>query len=163
MRRILPGAEVPASLPAMKVPALPAWLLCSLLIGCALVDQTTFAPPSQAKTGAHPAAQAAAPPASPNPGLDKRIPLVTIGFDAVPADYQGLLRQAVHAAEVRDPAVQYDVIGLAKTPADAPAAQAHATEVMRAIMTERVPAARIHLGLRTEAGVAADEVRVYVR
>jgi hypothetical protein len=147
----------------MKLPILPAWSLCLLLIGCALVDQTTFAPSSQAKTGAHSPVQTVAAPAGPPAGLDERRPLVTIGFAGPPPSYQSLLRQAVHAAETRDPAVQYDVIGLAKTPADMTAAQAHAAEVMRAIMEERVPASRVHLGLRTDAGIAGNEVRVYVR
>jgi len=147
----------------MKLPTLPAWLLCLLLIGCALVDQTTFAPSSQAKTGVHPAATAVAAPAGPPAGVEERRPLVTIGFAGPPPSYQSLLRQAVHAAETRDPTVQYDVIGLAKTPADMTAAQAHAAEVMRAIMAERVSASRVHLGLRTDAGIAGNEVRVYVR
>src|SRR6185312_525240 len=106
--RILPGGGLPASLRAMKLPTLPAWLLCLLLIGCALVDQTTFAPTSQAKTGVHPAATAVAGPPA---GVEERRPLVTIGFAGPPPSYQSLLRPAVHAAETRDPTVQYDVIG----------------------------------------------------
>jgi hypothetical protein len=35
--------------------------------------------------------------------------------------------------------------------------------VMRAIMRERVPATRIHLGVRTDPALAASQVRVYVR
>ena len=34
---------------------------------------------------------------------------------------------------------------------------------MRAIMRDRVPATRIHLGLRTDPTLAASQVRVYVR
>ena len=58
----------------------------------------------------------------------------------------------MRAAETRAPGVQYDVIAMLPAGGDAAAAQQRAVEVMRAIMAQGVPASRIHLGLRTEAG-----------
>ena len=43
------------------------------------------------------------------------------------------------------------------------AGQTRATGVMRAIMRDRVPASRIHLGLRADPSLASSQVRVYVR
>jgi hypothetical protein len=123
--------------------------------GCALVDQRTFAPAPEAK------AQPAPPPAS--VAVDTRTPLVTIDYTAAAPDYTELLHYAVSAAERRDANVQYDVVSVTNDMADASAGQARATGVMRAIMRDRVPASRIHLGLRTDPALAASQVRVYVR
>jgi len=70
---------------------------------------------------------------------------------------------AVRAAESRYPDVQYDVISVLKDTGDASLGQGHATDVLRAIMRDHVPATRIHLGLRTDPALAASQVRVYVR
>ncbi len=129
------------------------------LTGCKLIDQTTFAPGPEAKP-----AQVALP------RLDQRTPLVTIGYDQPDPQYQAMLGYAVHAAEARDAAVQYDVFAVVPakgTPtqqiAAAGAAQQDAVGVMRAIMALGVPAARIHLGVRADPGIGANQVRVYVR
>lgn len=121
------------------------------LAGCKLVDQKTFAPSPEA-----------APAVQEPPKVDPRTPLVTIGFAQPNPDYHGVLRYAVQAAEARDPSVQYDVIAVLPKGADPAVGQQHAADVMRAIMTEGVPASRIHLGLRSEAS-PAQQVRVYVR
>ena len=71
------------------------------LTGCKLIDQTTFAPAPEAKP-----AQVALPK------LDQRTPLVTIGYDQPNPQYQAMLGYAVHAAEARDAAVQYDVFAV---------------------------------------------------
>jgi hypothetical protein len=123
--------------------------------GCTLIDQRTFAPSPEAK--AQPA-----PPAPPVV-IDTRTPLVTIDYTQPSPDYAQLLHAAVRAAESRDAEVQYDVISVLATTSDAAAGQDQATGVMRAIMRDHVPASRIHLGLRTDPGLAASQVRVYVR
>jgi hypothetical protein len=123
--------------------------------GCSLIDQRTFAPSPEAK------AQPTPPPAP--AAIDARTPLVTIDYTVPSPDYAELLHYAVRAAENRDAAVQYDVVSVLTDTSEAAAGQERATGVMRAIMRDRVPATRIHLGLRTDPTLAASQVRVYVR
>jgi hypothetical protein len=123
--------------------------------GCTLIDQRTFAPAPEAK--AQPA------PAQPPVVLDARIPLVTIDYTVASPDYGELLHAAVRAAESRNADVQYDVVSMVQDGSDIRLAQERATGVMRAIMRDRVPASRIHLGLRTDPALASSQVRVYVR
>jgi hypothetical protein len=134
------------------VPVLFALLIFS---GCTLIDQRTFAPSPEAK------AQPAPPP--PPVVIDERTPLVTIDYTIPSPDYAQLLHAAVRVAEARYPDVQYDVISVLKDTSDATLGQERATGVMRAIMRDRVPASRIHLGLRTDPTLIASQVRVYVR
>jgi hypothetical protein len=129
------------------------------LTGCKLIDQTTFAP-----------APEATPAQVTLPRIDQRSPLVTIGYDQPNPQYQEMLGYAVHAAEARNAAVQYDVFAVVPakgTPAQqvqaAGAAQQDALGVMKAIMALGVPAARIHLGVRSDPAIGANQVRVYVR
>jgi ABC-type glycerol-3-phosphate transport system substrate-binding protein len=137
-----------------------AALLLLALAGCTLIDQTTFAPSPEATTR----------PAPPPPKMEARAPLIVISFASAPPDYADPLRQAVRAAQARKPDIIYDVVGVAPARGDA-VAQAdgllvssdNASAVMRALIADGVPAARIHLGARTEAGLTAREVRVYVR
>jgi hypothetical protein len=132
-------------------------LVSALLIftGCTLIDQKTFAPSPEAR------AQPAPPP--PPVVIDQRLPLVTIDYTVPSPEYGELLHAAVRAAEARYPDVQYDVVSVLKDTTDGADAQEHAAGVMRAIMRDRVPASRIHLGLRTDPALAASQVRVYVR
>jgi hypothetical protein len=123
--------------------------------GCTLIDQRTFAPSPEAK------AQPTPPPAPAS--IDPRTPLVTIDYTVPSPDYAELLHYAVRAAENRYGGVQYDVVSVVTDTSEAAAGQEHATGVMRAIMRDRVPASRIHLGLRTDPVLAASQVRVYVR
>lgn len=134
------------------------------LTGCKLIDQRTFAPAPEATEGLK--AKAAAAVAQ----IDGRHPLVTIGFNQPKPQYQDMLSYAVHAAEARDAVVQYDVftvVPAAGAPNDqiaaAVEAQQDAVGVMKAIMALGVPAARIHLGVRTDPAALANQVRVYVR
>jgi hypothetical protein len=129
------------------------------LSGCKLIDQTTFAPAPEATT-----VQVTLP------RIDPRTPLVTIGYDLPDPPYQEMLGYAVHAAEARDAAVQYDVFAVVPAkgaPAQqvqaAGAAQQDAVGVMKAIMALGVPAARIHLGLRSDPAIGVNQVRIYVR
>ena len=65
--------------------------------------------------------------------------------------------------ETRAPGVDYDVIAMLPAGADVAAAQRRATDVMRDIMAQGVPASRVHLGLRTEqAGAQQGKFVVYV-
>jgi hypothetical protein len=129
------------------------------LTGCKLIDQTTFAPAPEAK-----------PAQVTLPQIDKRAPLVTIGYDQPNPSYQEMLGYAVHAAEARDAGVQYDVFAVVPatgSPAQqvqaAGAAQQDAVGVMKAIMALGVPAARIHLGVRADPAIGVNQVRIYVR
>jgi hypothetical protein len=123
--------------------------------GCTLIDQRTFAPAPEAK----------AQPAPPQPPvvLDARTPLVTIDYTVPSPNYGDLLHAAVRAAESRDADVQYDVVSMLLDASDVRLGQERATGVMRAIMRDRVPASRIHLGLRTDPTLVSAQVRVYVR
>jgi hypothetical protein len=137
-----------------------AALLLLTLAGCKLIDQNTFAPSPEATLR---------PVAAP-PKVETRTPLIVIGFASGKPDYAAPLRQAVRAAEAHKPDIVYDVVGTAPVRGDAGAqsdalllASDDASAVMRAIIADGVPAARIHLGARTETGLTAREVRVYVR
>lgn len=132
-------------------------LLLALLAftGCTLIDRRTFAPAPEAK------AQVPTPP--PPAIIDPRTALVTIEYSVPSPDYGELLNAAVRAAEARDAQVQYDVIAVMQDTTGAATGMQRATEVMRAIMRNRVPESRIHLGVRTDPVLHADQVRVYVR
>ena len=134
---------------------MPVVLALLSFTGCTLIDQRTFEPSPEAK------AQPAPPPAP--VVLDARAPLVTIDYTVSSPDYSELLSYAVRAAESRSADVQYDVVSLMKDTSDMASGQAHATGVMRSIMRDRVPSSRIHLAVRTDPALAADQVRVYVR
>lgn len=134
------------------VPAIMAMLSFT---GCALIDQRTFSPAPEAK---------AQPAPKPVPVVvDTRTPLVTIDYTMPSPDYAELLHYAVIAAEKRDADVQYDVVSVTSDPTETAAMQDRLTGVMKAIMRDRVPASRIHLGMRTDPTLAASQVRVYVR
>ncbi len=157
-------------------------LLLPVLAGCTLMDQTTFAPSPEPKP----------PPVIVPPPVETRTPLIVIAASATPKDYTKSLREAVRAAEKARHDIDYDVVGVAPAtapsvtappasppsannatamPAQPPVASAaaldeaasHAAEVMRAIMAQGVPAARIHLAVRSDPAIKAGEIRVYVR
>jgi hypothetical protein len=132
-------------------------VLLAVLTGCHLIDQKTFAPSPEAGPAGAPA-----PPAPP-PRIDPRSPLMVIDYGIPNPAYQDLLNLAVHAAQSRNPAVQFDVVSVAATIDAASAAQQHAVDIMRALLEERVPAVRVHLGLRSDPTVSSPQVRVYVR
>ena len=131
------------------------FLMAGLAVGgCTLIDQTTFAP--------SPEAEADAPVPAP-PKVDPRTTLLTIGYDTPDPNYRELLRYAVRAAESRAPGVEYDVIAVSPAGSNLALAQSNAVEVMRTILAQGVPAARIHLGLRTEPAKSPRQVLVYLR
>ena len=133
---------------------LPVGLALLSFTGCTLIDQRTFAPSPEAK---------AQTTSAPSVVVDARTPLVTIDYTVASPEYGELLHAAVRAAEARDADVQYDVISLLRDTDEMSAGQTRATGVMRAIMRDRVPASRIHLGLRADPTLASSQVRVYVR
>ena len=123
-----------------------------LLAGCKLIDQTTFAPsPEAVPTGEQMAK------------VDARTALLTINYTEPNPSYQDVLRYAVRTAETRAPGVQYDVIAILPSGADAAAAQRRAADVMRGIMDQGVADSRIHLGLRSAPAGSPQEIRVYVK
>ena len=133
-------------------------LLIPILTACTLIDQTMFAPSPEPKP----------PPAIVPPKVETRTPLIVIANSATPKDYAQSLREAVRAAERLKRNIDYDVVGIAPQAADPSTvaleeAGSHAAEVMRAIMAQGVPAARIHLGVRSDPAIGAGEVRVFVR
>jgi hypothetical protein len=132
----------------------PVVLALLSFTGCTLIDQRTFAPSPEAK---------AQPVSQPPVVLDSRTPLVTIDYTIPSPDYGELLHDAVRAAESRDADVQYDVVSVTKDTSDPGAGQQRAIGVMRAIMRDRVPSTRIHLGVRTDPALPASQIRVYVR
>lgn len=134
---------------------LPIVLALLSFTGCALIDQRTFAPAPEAK--------AQTPPPPPPAAIDPRTPLVTIDYSIPSPDYGELLHDAVRAAQSRDAEVQYDVVAVVQDMSSAADGQQRAMGVMRAIMRDRVPATRIHLGLRADPTLTADRVLVYVR
>lgn len=134
---------------------LPLCLALLIFTGCTLIDQNTFAPAPEAK------AQPTPPP--PAAAIDPRAPLVTIDYTTPDPDYGELLHDAIRAAETRDVDVQYDVVAVTKDIGDASRGQEMALGVMHAIMRDRVPSDRIHLGLRTDPMLNAPRVLIYVR
>jgi hypothetical protein len=140
-------------------------LLLPLLAGCTLIDQTTFAPSPETKP----------PPVIAPPPVETRTPLIVIAATATPKDYAKPLQAAVRAAQSRSRDIDYDVVGVAPAPPGTtgqPAvasvvaqeeAGSHAAEVMRAIMAQGIPAARIHLSVRSDPAISTGEIRVYVR
>ena len=140
-------------------------LLFPLLAGCTLIDQTTFAPAPEPKP----------PVVIARPAVETRTPLIVIAATATPKEYAKSLRGAVSAAEKARRGIDYDVVGIApavataagQTPAASVIAQeeagSHAAEVMRAIMAVGVPAARVHLSVRSDPAITVGEIRMYVR
>lgn len=123
------------------------------LSACTLIDQRTFAPSPEAE----PIPSAPAAPIR----ADTRTPLITIDYATPNPNYRDLLRLAVRAAESRNPAVQFDVVGAVQELRSS--APPETLEVMRAIIANGVPAARVHLGISTDSSLSAIQVRVYVR
>ena len=97
------------------------------------------------------------------PRVDPRDPLVVIEYVTPDPLYRDPLRYAIRAAEGRGRSIQYDVIAVVSSVDGAEAGQQRALGVMRAIMQDRVPASRVHLGLRIDPSIPAPRVLVYVR
>ena len=129
--------------------------LMLLLGGCTLIDQNTFNPNASAAP-VIPPAPVVPPPAPTPPGPP---PLLTLRM-AQAGDYADALRKAVALARARKPGVLFDVVQIVGAE---PAPPDDAAAVARAIVAQGIPASRVRLLARPEAGAPGREVRVYVR
>ncbi len=131
------------------------------LPGCTLIDQNTFNPTARAVPVIPAAPEATAVAAPPGPP-----PLLTLRPGQ---PVQDAVRQAVIAARRRKPDVVFDVVAMlpggteTRLDEEAASSSAEAGTVARAIAAQGVPPARVRLFARPEAGLAEQEVRVYVR
>ena len=135
------------------------WLLMLLLggftlPGCTLIDQTTF-DPHAADAPVIPPAPAPPPPAPPGPP-----PLVVIAPGAT--GYADTLAKAVSSARARKAEVVFNVVEIEPSDATVPVGT-DAETVARLIIAQGVPAARVRLVARPEAGGRPREIRVYVQ
>ncbi len=132
-----------------------------LPVGCHLVDQTDFgakpAPPAPDQL-----AEAMRPNAT--------VPLVAIRYDGGESAYGPALQRAVEMAEARRADPRYEVVAVVPakgSPAEQVAAAEQAGEDARDVadrlLALGVTAAAIRLSARTEPGLTAREVRVYLR
>jgi hypothetical protein len=152
--------EKMASTRLRPIPILAALLL---LAGCwapdwKLIDQRNFWPAGT--PGASDVARANLP----------KLPLLTIDFDDLDANFRPALDDAVVAAQARKPDVEFDV--LTPMPTTAPQQQQDefarqgaddAQQIAAALIDDGVPPDRVHIGLRGDPGSPPREVRVYVR
>lgn len=106
-------------------------------------------------------------PASP---IGTGTPLVTIRFDHPGVEYQQILYTAVAQALQSRPAAAFDIVAVSPTRGTVAAvqlsqtdAQRHAQEVLRSMTDMGVPASRLGISSSTDPGIAASEVRVFVR
>jgi type IV pilus biogenesis protein CpaD/CtpE len=129
-----------------------------LLSGCKLIDQTTFNPQ---------AGKLVTPPVIVSPSAP---PLLVIPVGQSDAGYGAIIRQQVDAALAVKPDAQFEVVtvvpGVGATASQTAAATeviADARQVARVINDEGVDDGRISLSAKSEAGLAARELRVFVR
>ncbi|MBI1328759.1 MAG: hypothetical protein GC166_02520 [Alphaproteobacteria bacterium] len=97
-------------------------------------------------------------------------PLVTIKFDRNGVQYQQILYTALSQALQSRPAASFDVVAVSPTRGTAAtvqlaqtSARKHAQDVFRSMTDMGVPATRMALSSSTDPGIAASEVRVFVR
>jgi hypothetical protein len=110
------------------------------------------------------------PTLPPGAGAAGGRPLVVIRFDRPNVNYEQALYQAASKAlEVR-PNAAFDVVGVA--PVNGTAAQialnndiarTNADRVVRSLLSMGLPADRVSSGQQTDAGISANEVRIFVR
>lgn len=132
------------------------------LAGCKLVDRTDFRPPPPAAPAVAAAPRAPAPPPAP--------PLLTVTFDHPGVAYADAVRGAARDALRVKPDVRFEVVALAPSAPtlDAQAAglrqaDADARGVAEAIARAGAAPDRISLSARTQPGLAARQVQVFVR
>lgn len=146
----------------MRHVALLLWLPL-VLAGCDLIDQRTF----ESKTVAPPpSALQALAAGNQRPSL----PLVTIPLGDLDGSWSPILVAAERQAVARKPDVQFDVVTLRPTdpalegdPAIAKSLDSAAQAVAGVLLADEVPAERVHLGVRGDAGRPPPEVLVFVR
>ncbi len=130
-----------------------------MLAGCKLVDQRTFERATTTPAAAD-LSRAALP----------KLPLLTIAFTIPDADWRPSVRDAVRAAEARKRDVTFSVVTPIPTTASRDAqdvfikqGQEDATAVAQELHLNGIPAERITVGFRGDAGKPAREVRVYAQ
>ncbi len=131
-----------------------------LLAGCKLIDQTTFG----------------AKPVTPAPDFvaealkpGSRLPLITIGFGGTPVNYDAQLKSVLELAQTRRPDAKYHVVTVVPASGD-PDKDSRAIEKGRydvrrledAMTNDGIPGDDISTSARTEKGVTAREIRIYV-
>lgn len=139
---------------------LAAVAVAVLLSGCKLIDQTTFG----------------AKPVTPSPDFvaealkpGSKIPLMTVRFDGTPFNYDARLKAVLEIAQTRRPDAKYQVVTVVPASGD-PDKDSRAIENGRydvrrlenAMTNDGVAGDDIRTAARTEKGVTAREIRIYV-
>ncbi len=148
-------------MPLIKPRARPVALAAlALLGGCKLIDQTTFG----------------AKPVSPSPDFvaaalkpGSRLPLMTVRFDGTPFNYDTQLKSVLDLAQTRRPDAKYHVVTVVPASGD-PEKDSRVIENGRydvrrledAMTNDGVAGDDIRTSARTEKGVTAREIRIYV-
>ncbi len=148
-------------MPLIKPRARPVVLAAlALLGGCKLIDQTTFG----------------AKPVSPSPDFvaealkpGSRLPLMTVRFDGTPFNYDTQLKSVLDLAQTRRPDAKYHVVTVVPASGD-PEKDSRVIENGRydvrrledAMTNDGVAGDDIRTSARTEKGVTAREIRIYV-
>ncbi len=148
-------------MPLIKPRARPVALAAlALLGGCKLIDQTSF--------GARPVAPAPDFVAEAlKPG--SRLPLMTVRFDGTPFNYDTQLKSVLDLAQTRRPDAKYHVVTVVPASGD-PEKDSRVIENGRydvrrledAMTNDGVAGDDIRTSARTEKGVTAREIRIYV-
>ena len=148
-------------MPLIKPRARPVALAAlALLGGCKLIDQTNFG----------------AKPVSPSPDFvaaalkpGSRLPLMTVRFDGTPFNYDTQLKSVLDLAQTRRPDAKYHVVTVVPASGD-PEKDSRVIENGRydvrrledAMTNDGVAGDDIRTSARTEKGVTAREIRIYV-
>ena len=131
-----------------------------MLGGCKIIDQTTF--------GAKPVAPAPDFVAEAlKPG--SKLPLMTVRFDGTPFNYDTQLKSVLELAQTRRPDAKYHVVTVVPASGD-PEKDSRAIENGRydvrrledAMTNDGIPGDDISTPARTEKGITAREIRIYV-
>lgn len=90
-------------------------------------------------------------------------PLVRIRFAAANVAYEAPLYEALKAALAKRPGLEFEIVGVARTPARRGGALSNAQQVMFTMAEMGVPPARVTVSAAVSPKVTADEVHLYVR
>lgn len=90
-------------------------------------------------------------------------PLVRLRFGASKKVYEAPLHKAIKAAQAKRPGVQFEIVGVARTPAQRGAALSNAQQVMFSMAEMGVPPDRLTVSAAIDPKVTADEVQLYAR
>ncbi len=90
-------------------------------------------------------------------------PLVRIRFATSKVAYEAPLYEALKAALAKRPGLQFEVVGVARTPARRGSALSNAQQVMFSMAEMGVPPDRVTVSAVISPKVTADEVHLYVR